>query len=349
MRRLTVTTLLLCAAVCFAAAFALWLPATAVRAQDEPPPPVDEEAPAAESSDASAAAQDAPEVAEFVGFDECGDCHRDTVRDHSETAHGLALQDVSRRKQGILADFSIGEDVRMVQFPGEDAPRAFTADDIALAIGAGRYMQRYVYEIDRGEYAVFLAEWDTVNQVWRPYPLGDTWPSPESDFVANCAGCHTVGLEVERGRWTDDGVQCEACHGPGSAHVEAARDAGRRPSDEEIAGIHAAIVVSPDAQICGQCHSQGMTPDSAHPFPVGFHAGQTLLDPAVFQLLPDDDAAVWFELGARPPEQHAIQRVALFRARRRAEPHPGQRQRAGRLPHLPQWRCCLSPAHSGGV
>jgi predicted CXXCH cytochrome family protein len=154
-----------------------------------------------------------------------------------------------------------------------------------------------VYEIDRGEYAVLPAEWDVVNQVWLPYPLGDTWPSPESDFVANCAGCHTVGLEVERGRWVDVGVQCEACHGPGSNHVEVARDAGRRPDEEEIAQIHAAIVVSPDAQICGQCHSQGMTPDSAHPFPVGFHAGADLLDPAMFQLVSEDDTAAWFATG----------------------------------------------------
>ncbi|MFN8378250.1 MAG: cytochrome c3 family protein [Anaerolineae bacterium] len=242
-------------------------------------------------------AQDEPEPADYEGADECADCHRDAVRNHEDTAHGLALQDVGRRKQGILADFSTGEDLRTVQFPGEDAPRAFTEDDIALAIGAGRNVQRYAYEVENNEYTVLPAEWDTVNQEWRPYTLSDTWPSPEYDFVNNCAGCHTVGLDVERGRWVDEGVQCEACHGPGSNHVDAARDAGRRPDDEEIAQIHAAIVLSPDAQVCGQCHSQGMTPDSAHPFPVDYQPGGNLLDPEVFQLVSKDDAAAWYATG----------------------------------------------------
>lgn len=297
-RRLTITELILCAAACFAVAFGLWLlPIQPVHAQDEPPPAeVDDEAPPSEQADETPVAQAEPELAEFVGSGECADCHRGVVQDHEDSAHAQALLDVSRRKQGILGDFDAGDDVRNVQFPGEDAPRAFTEDDISLVMGAGRYTQRYVAEVD-DEYVVLPAEWDTVNEVWLPFTPGEAWPGPEYDFVAQCAGCHTVGLDVERGRWEDEGVQCEACHGPGSTHVDLAKDAGRRPSEEEIAGIHAAIVVSPDAQICGQCHSQGMTPDSAHPFPVGFHAGTDLLAPDMFQLLPEDDAAAWYDSG----------------------------------------------------
>lgn len=291
LRRLTICGLLLCAVLSFGLGIALWLPGAAAQAQDEAPPAQEEQA-ATEP-----AAQDAPELAEYVGAGDCGDCHRGLAQDHEDSAHAQALLDVSRRKQGILADFDSGEDLRMVQFPGEDAPRAFGEDDISLAIGAGRYLQRYVVELDDDLLAVLPAEWDTINQVWQPYTRGETWPGPEYDFVANCAGCHTVGLEIERGRWEDDGVQCEACHGPGSIHVELAEDAGRRPSEEEIAGIHAAIVVSPDAQICGQCHSQGMTPDSAHPYPIGFRPGGDLLDPAMFQLQPEDDGAAWYDSG----------------------------------------------------
>ncbi|MFN8373686.1 MAG: cytochrome c3 family protein [Anaerolineae bacterium] len=242
-------------------------------------------------------AQGDDEVPEYVGSSECQDCHRGLARDHADTPHALALQDVERNKDGILADFEQGADLRMVQFPGEDAPRPFTADDIVFAVGAGRYLQRYVYETPDEETVVLPAEWNTVTQTWQPYTLGATWPSPEYDWIQNCAGCHTTGLDLERGRWEDEGVQCEACHGPGSIHAEIADDAGSRPDDDELIEIHGAIVVSPDAQICGQCHSQGMAPDSAHPYPTAYRPGTQLLDPTIFQLVSEDDANAWYETG----------------------------------------------------
>jgi predicted CXXCH cytochrome family protein len=158
-------------------------------------------------------------------------------------------------------------------------------------------MQRYVYEGENDVYLVFPAEWDAVAQVWRPYLLGDTWAAPAYDWVQNCAGCHTTGLDLERVRWEDDGVQCEACHGPGSLHAETADDAGRRPDEEELRAIHESIVVSPDAQICGQCHSQGVQADSAHPYPTAYRPGGTLVDPAAYQLVSEDDAAAWYASG----------------------------------------------------
>ncbi|MBL8153565.1 MAG: hypothetical protein JNM70_05215 [Anaerolineae bacterium] len=243
-------------------------------------------------------AQDnAPEEADYVGSGDCQDCHRNLVRDHSATPHGLALQETDRSKDAILGDFSQGADVRSVQFPGEAEPRPFEANDIAYAVGAGRHMQRYLYEVGERQYAVFPAEWDTVAQVWRPYTLGASWPDdPAYDWTQNCAGCHTTGLDLERGRWEDDGVQCEACHGPGSNHVEIADDAGGNPSDSELDEIHAAIQVTPDAQVCAQCHSQGTEP-GGHPYPVSYRPGGDLLQEGVFTLVTEDDPAFWWATG----------------------------------------------------
>jgi hypothetical protein len=48
---------------------------------------------------------------------------------------------------------------------------------------------------------------------------------------AACVSCHTVGFEFVGGFVTADktpelkGVQCESCHGPGSAHVDDSKDA----------------------------------------------------------------------------------------------------------------------------
>ncbi|MBK9124053.1 MAG: ammonia-forming cytochrome c nitrite reductase subunit c552 [Chloroflexi bacterium] len=235
--------------------------------------------------------------AEYEGADECGSCHRNVVREHGETLHALALQEVGRDDSIILGDFEQGEEERTVQFPEEDAPRAFTADDIAYVIGAGRYAQRYVFEIERRQYAVFPAEWDTVAQTWRRIELDTEWPGPGYDFLQNCAGCHTTGLEIDRERWVDDGVWCEACHGPASLHIEVARDAGRRPSDEDIAEIHGAIVVSPDAQICAQCHSRGTDPESGRMFPMGYRPGTDLLHDSLFVLAEEDDPVAFWATG----------------------------------------------------
>lgn len=232
--------------------------------------------------------------AEYVGADECSSCHRNVSRDHDDTNHALALQDVGRRKDDILADFDLGEDVRSVLLPGEDEARPFTDDDIAFAVGAGRYAQHYLYEVDRNEYMVLPAQWNTVTETWEALPLGEEWPSEAYDWEINCAYCHTTGFEVERDRWEDDGVQCEACHGPGSLHADLADDAGRNPNDEELVALRAAIYNEPDPQMCGQCHSQGTGPDD-HPYPAGYIPGTDLH--AIYELVPDDSAAHWWTTG----------------------------------------------------
>lgn len=233
------------------------------------------------------------EDADYVGARECGSCHRNLVRPHSDSLHALALQDVEDDKDAILGDFAQGEDVRAVQFPGESEPRAFTADDIVYAVGAGRYAQRYLVELGDREYAVLPAEWNVAAQSWQPLKLADTWPSPAYDWLQSCAGCHTTGLNVERGRWEDDGVQCEACHGPGSVHIEVADDAGRRPDEDELADIHAAIILTPDAQVCGQCHSRGTEPENGRLYPVNYRPGADLLHEDIFTLAADDGESWW--------------------------------------------------------
>lgn len=234
-------------------------------------------------------AQDAP--SRYTGARECASCHRDLSRLHEESAHALTLQD---DEDLFVGDFSQGEEARMVQFPGEDAPRAFTADDIAFSVGTGRYVQSYLYEVDNNDYRVLPAQWDVASGAWVPLELGDSWEDPAYDWEQNCAYCHTTGLNLERGRWEDDGVQCEACHGPGEDHADLASDAGRRPDEEELAEIRAAINTAIDAQTCGQCHSRGVSADGL-PFPVGYYPGGDLSQQ--FTLVALDQVDHWWVTG----------------------------------------------------
>lgn len=250
--------------------------------------------------------EEPPAAAEYIGSRRCFGCHRDVGPAHFESRHALTL---SEDTELILADFEQGEDVRSVQLPGEEEARPFTADDVVYVVGTGRYVQRYVaqIEVDGAEsYMLLPAEWNAVDQVWQPYTPAEEWPSEAYDFVLNCAGCHVTGLNAtEEGPWLEAGVQCESCHGPGSEHFATVQDVGGSPEDEELAQIRTTIVLSPDAQICGQCHSQGTTPDGL-PYPVDYLPGGNLLDESVFALFPPEDSAHWWATG------HASQKYMQF-------------------------------------
>ncbi len=233
-------------------------------------------------------------TATYSGSKECASCHRGITQDHADSNHALALVDVSKKKTAILGDFDQGEDVRTVQLPSEDKARPFTAKDIAYVVGSGQHVQRYLYKVAANNYMVLPAEWNAETKQWEPYKIADEWPAPAYDWEQSCAYCHTTGFDVNKGRWKDPGVQCESCHGPASEHVKIAKDIGKNPTDEELTQLRSAIYTTPDAQVCGQCHSQGVSKDN-HPYPVGYVPGANLSD--FFELVPKDSADHWWVTG----------------------------------------------------
>ncbi len=241
------------------------------------------------------------ESAVYVGSRECALCHRPELLDHRGTRHAVTLRDARVNARVILADFTQGEEVRTIQFPDSEAPRPLEAADIAYALGSGMNVQRYLYEVAPDEYMVLPAQWNVNTGAWEAYGAADEWPHESYAFGPNCAGCHTTDLDTSEFIWEENGVQCETCHGPGSEHVEAVSD----NAPPEI--IRASIVMSPDPQICGQCHSQGIEPDTGLPYPSQYQPGVVnLLDENVFALVPPDDEAHWWSTG------HAEQKYMQF-------------------------------------
>ncbi len=233
----------------------------------------------------------------YIGSQMCSSCHRGEKRTHDTLAHAMTLRDVREDQSAILADFGRGDTERMVQFPTEDSPRPFTVDDVVYVVGTGRYSQRFLYESSEGQYMVLPAEWSVPDSTWQPIPLADSWPDPAFEWGPNCAGCHTVGLELEGFTWIDNGVQCESCHGPGSTHAQLAEAAGVSPRDSELNEIRGSIVSNPDAQVCGQCHSQGVNPDTGMPYPAYFLPGEVLDTESTFALSPLENTAHWWASG----------------------------------------------------
>ncbi len=236
------------------------------------------------------------EPLEFVGDGACENCHEAMHESFEASSHMQSLNSTRRNTDAVVADFTQGEELRTVQFPDEEVTRPFTLDDLAYVVGSGRYVQRFLYRVDRGDHLVFPAEWNIATQEWQPFELAESWPDPAYDWEDNCAGCHTTGLNAERDDWEDDGVTCEACHGPGSAHNKLAARADDPATDEQLQDIRANIATAPDAQICGQCHSRGNTPEGL-PYPMGYLPGHDLLDPEVFTLVDADEAGAWWTAG----------------------------------------------------
>lgn len=234
--------------------------------------------------------------ADYRGTQFCALCHTQNDTWHS-TAHANMVQIASA--DTILGDLNDVEALTIRWPDGEERP--IQAEDITYVLG-DRYMQRYVSVIEQDDgttgYYVLPVQWNVPQNddqvgVWTPYHADD-WQTPERDWRIACAGCHTTGLDGATAaeatnfafvdEWNAGDVElnigCEACHGPGGAHMG---DAGT-------------VVRTVDAQVCGQCHIQGMSLDGDHAYPVGYQPGLPL-DDALFVPAPLDDDTVWWPTG----------------------------------------------------
>jgi len=181
------------------------------------------------------------------------------------------LQDPRERPDAILGDFDT-----------DDPLVTFEVDDVAFTYGS-RWKQRYFAR--RGDDLFVLpAQWDVRNRVWRryhPQPGSDWWTAyyplaPEARPTGPlCDGCHSVDYDTVSRQPTEWNVGCEACHGPGGAHLA-------DPVNGTIVNP-ARLDAFRATDVCIQCHSQGQPLDNPidgeyFDWPIGFRPGGRLSD-----------------------------------------------------------------------
>jgi predicted CXXCH cytochrome family protein len=137
--------------------------------------------------------------------------------------------------------------------------------DVELRYALGRkHVEQYVGTLSPGRLQALPRAYDVVRAEWFDLFAGETrtpadwghWTNRGMNANAQCLVCHTTDYDkgydtasdTYASRWREMGVGCEACHGPGRAHVEARR-AGR---DDPWA--HADTERLVDA--CGACHAR---------------------------------------------------------------------------------------------
>lgn len=132
---------------------------------------------------------------------------------------------------------------------------------LRLAVGSGKTGMTYVAYLDektilelRMSYFPSLHKW-YVTPGHEKHRSKDVGLIYDTKAARQCFSCHATTLP-ETGFDPEPkfyGVGCEACHGPGSAHVAAARAGKAERSMEEIASLPARNI----NDLCGKCHRSG--------------------------------------------------------------------------------------------
>jgi tetratricopeptide (TPR) repeat protein len=261
---------------------------------------------------------DAMAQARYVGRDACIDCHaaEDRLWSGSDETpawggsdHYRAMAPATGRT--VFADFAdrryehFGVCSRMFRrgekfFVRTDDRRGKLRDfEVKYVLGV-RPLQQYLAEFPDGRVQCLPLAWDTEGRRWfhlypnEPIPSTDElhWTRPLQNWNYMCAECHTTNLQKDYNpatdayhtTWSEINVSCEACHGPGSLHVELSE--ARSLFWDRRVRFGLPNLKNPDSRIeiemCAPCHARRRV---VYP---GFKPGDHFLDYYVPEMLESD-------------------------------------------------------------
>ncbi|MCG6967484.1 MAG: tetratricopeptide repeat protein [Chromatiaceae bacterium] len=195
----------------------------------------------------------------FVGSAQCTECHVAEAKAWRGSHHDLAMAEASDDK--VLGDFNDAEFTahgvtsRFFRQDGGFFVRTDGPDgklhDYRIRYTFGWYpLQQYLVEFPNGHVQALGIAWDSRSkedggQHWfhlypneqMDYRHPQHWTARDQTWNYQCAECHSTKLDKNydlasdsfRTRWSEINVACEACHGPGSAHIGWARAAAQDP------------------------------------------------------------------------------------------------------------------------
>ncbi|MDH5429871.1 MAG: multiheme c-type cytochrome, partial [Nitrospirota bacterium] len=263
----------------------------------------------------------------YTGSEACADCHRPLYEAWQISHHAYSMQPADPNTVlGNFNDeafahgdqtfhFSRVNNTFMVKTNGSDGQ--LHEYKVAYTFGIDP-LQQYLIPFSKGRLQALSIAWDTRSkeaggQRWfhlypdehinRTDPLH--WTGPNQNWNYMCADCHSTNLQKHYDvsqdsyttTWSDLNVGCEACHGPGSHHVDWARasEAGKSSGSYNAKGLSVQLPAfqkeswqlhpaantavlqkgtpsSLEIDTCARCHSRrSVISEKAH-------AGQPFLD-----------------------------------------------------------------------
>jgi tetratricopeptide (TPR) repeat protein len=159
-------------------------------------------------------------------------------------------------------------------------------------------LQQYLVPFPGGRYQCLQIAWDARQNQWyhlqadQPVASDDWlyWTNAGQNWNGMCAECHSTNLkknyDVEADTysttWSEISVGCEACHGPGSRHLQWAQmpDMARPPVENYALSANTTdLTAKQQIELCAPCHSRRMSLGDNH------HINIDFMDYAVPQLL----------------------------------------------------------------
>jgi Tfp pilus assembly protein PilF len=229
--------------------------------------------------DALAAAESHPT---FVGREQCIDCHTDAYESWLGSHHDDAMDFAN--EETVLGDFDDAEfeyggvTSRFYRRDGkyfvhtEGAGGEMAEMEILYTFGV-EPLQQYLIPFPGGRLQALSTAWDTEKERWFfLYPGQDFaaddwlhWTRNGQNWNGMCAECHSTNLrknfdaetDTFHTEWSEIDVSCEACHGPGSAHVEWANidPMGRPEIDNYALTVQTSGIDNRQlAELCAACH-----------------------------------------------------------------------------------------------
>ena len=220
----------------------------------------------------------------YVDEATCAGCHAAEHEAWSGSHHDLAMQEATA--DTVLGDFDgatfthFGVTSRFFSrdgrfFVNTEGPDGRLADfELAYTFGV-EPLQQYLAPFPGGYLQSLTIAWDTERGAWfHLYPDQEIAPDDPLHWTGRyqrwnvmCAECHSTHLrpdyDVEtdtyRTTWAAIDVGCQACHGPGAAHVEWARAVSDEGAPMAAAGLLVDLSSGgPEAELraCARCHSR---------------------------------------------------------------------------------------------
>lgn len=189
---------------------------------------------------------------DFVGSEKCKKCHSEEYKSWKDTFHAKI---VMPKKTGILKDV-----VAKWETDGKN-PGPTTAnvtgkpaklEDVQYVIGS-RWKQRFLVKNEQTGNLQFLnKQYNRLTGMWENY-------GQKNDWETMCGTCHTTGYRITeidqatgktlKSAYSEIGVGCEACHGPGAKHI-----ASSKKDKKKTIFNPANASVQEQSRVCGYCH-----------------------------------------------------------------------------------------------
>ena len=218
----------------------------------------------------------------YVGAEQCGHCHADVLAQQSRSGHAHSLY---RATEHPLASYFVPES-ELLRKPAyhfqfslsgkQFRVQAFDAGNILnipveWAFGAGDQAVTFVTRVNEDWYLEHYYSYysglrslapspghEAITPKTLPQAMGLPYKSSHPNTgIRACFVCHSTGpLSFGPGQEIQPaelGVRCEACHGPGSLHVQAAKE-GQTSLSQSLIQRPDRLSAAELNRFCGTCH-----------------------------------------------------------------------------------------------